>query len=229
MRFLYGVNIKEGCHHIRIERNRIEDICAGGVRICGGAIGCDPSEITSDCSVIGNHISHVGRRYAAGCGVLIMHAHDNEICDNEIHDLYYSGISAGWVWGYADSATWGNRICRNHIYNIGGENLSDMGGVYLLGKQRGTIVSENRIHDVTCAQYGAWGIYLAERPTAFLHKRGETISLDEWQSLYGHDRGSIVADPKLEGIAEEDFTLSPDSPVYALGFSPLPDAVVKGK
>lgn len=67
----------------------------------------------------------------AGCGILLMHASECEISDNEIHDLEYTGISIGWCWGYADSSTYGNIIKGNHIYDIGKGNLSDMGGIYL--------------------------------------------------------------------------------------------------
>lgn len=159
---IHGIVIEPSCRRIRIESNEIDDICAGGIKIEGGAAGEDETRMTSDCTVRGNHIHHCGRRYEAGCGVLVKHASYVEISDNEIHDLEYSGISVGWLWGYAPSSTYGNRICGNHIYNIGNGNLSDMGGIYTLGPQRGTVISENRIHDVRCMTYGAWGIYLDE-------------------------------------------------------------------
>ncbi|MBQ9086899.1 MAG: right-handed parallel beta-helix repeat-containing protein [Clostridia bacterium] len=161
---VHGIDIREGCRYIRIENNCIEDICAGGIKVFGGEPGSEPSKAVSDCQIRNNHISHCGKRYAAGCGILVCHASNNEISGNEIHDLEYSGISVGWVWGYGESPTYGNVIRGNHIYNVGKGNLSDMGGIYLLGKQPGTVVSENRIHDVTCFHdgYGAWGIYLDE-------------------------------------------------------------------
>lgn len=320
---IHAIVIEPSCRRIRIEGNEIDDICAGGIKIEGGAVGEDESRMTSDCIVRGNHIHHCGRRYEAGCGVLVMHASYIEICDNEIHDLEYSGISVGWVWGYAPSSTYGNRICGNHIYNIGNGNLSDMGGIYMLGPQKGTVISDNRIHDVRCMTYGAWGIYLDEgsgmitvernvvyrtqnepmhlhygqnnviknniffaegtccvlitkyehhnqiafennilitdgepiyyrrghslsscrnllwstkgeppkayRHIACRHVDGADYSFEDWREVFGQDKGSLVADPKIAGLADYDFTLAEDSPAIALGFVPLSDKVAKPK
>ncbi len=159
---IHGIAIESGCHHIRIENNLIEDIAAGGIKIYGGKFGSPEEYHTSDCSIVGNEIRNLGRIYEAGCGILIIHAHDNIIENNEIHHGGYTGISVGWVWGYAESETYGNVIRGNHIHHLGYGNLSDMGGIYILGRQHGTVISENRIHHVDCENYGAWGIYLDE-------------------------------------------------------------------
>lgn len=159
---IHAIEVGRGCRHIKVESNEIYDICAGGIKVEGGEAGCDGSLVTSDCIIRKNHIHDCGKRYEAGCGILLMHASNNEIAENEIHDLAYTGISIGWVWGYADSSTYGNIIRANHVYNIGNGSLSDMGGIYTLGRQNGTVISENRVHDVKCLEYGAWGIYLDE-------------------------------------------------------------------
>lgn len=167
---IHAVDIRMGCRNVRIEDNHIYDICAGGVRIRGGEFGRD-EPATTNCIVRRNHIHACGKRYMAGCGVLLMHASDCEISDNEIHDLEYTGVSVGWSWGYGDSTTFGNIITGNHIYDIGKGNLSDMGGIYLLGKQRGTIVAENRVHGVRCNSYGGYGIYLDEGSSYIIVER----------------------------------------------------------
>ena len=83
---VHAVEIRPGCRNIRVESNTLDDLCAGGVKIWGGEAGCAPEQVTSDCIVRGNTISRCGRRYAAGCGVLVCHASNIEISDNEIHD-----------------------------------------------------------------------------------------------------------------------------------------------
>ena len=182
---IHGIEIKKNCNHIRIEENHICDICAGGIKIEGGSATEDPSLASYDCIIRKNHIHAVGRRYLAGCGVLIMHARDCEISENEIHDTEYSGISVGWVWGYAESATYGTVIRGNHIYDIGKGNLSDMGGIYLLGKQSGTVVAENRIHGIHRRNYGAWGIYLDEG-SSFVTVERNVVYDTETESFHLH-------------------------------------------
>lgn len=159
---LHGIEIKNGCHDIRIEKNQITDLGAGGVKIYGGAYGAPEEKMTTHIIVCGNEIASCGRRYAAGCGILACHAAWLELSENHIHHTDYTGISVGWVWGYDESNTYCNTIRRNHIHHIGMGRLSDMGGIYLLGRQPGTVVSENRIHDVISANYGGWGIYTDE-------------------------------------------------------------------
>lgn len=158
---LYGVRI-ESCDGVRVENTAVEQCGGGGVIINGANIKGDDRLATRSVVVRGCRLAHLGRRYYAGCGVLLMNAMGCEIAENEIFDLRYSGISGGWVWGYSESRTRDCRITDNHIYDCGQKLLSDMGGVYLLGAQPGTIVARNVIHDVTCRGYGAWCLYTDE-------------------------------------------------------------------
>lgn len=186
---VHAVSINEGCSDIEITNCKISDVGAGGIRIVGGVAGCEENEETHHISVQRCNITNCGRRYAAGCGILAMHIHNCEFSDNEISYLDYSGISVGWVWGYVDSNTYDNKILRNHIHHIGMGNLSDMGGIYLLGKQRGTIVAENIIHDCLGSHYGGWGIYTDEGSSFIRVEKNivYNISSDCYHQHFGSD------------------------------------------
>ena len=159
---LHAIRLCNGCKNIRITGNDIFDMGAGGI-VCGGADAqSEHSEHNGGNVISSNRIHSLGKRYYAGCGILLMHSYGNTVSHNEISDLYYTGISVGWVWGYDESISNNNIIEYNHIYNIGNGVLSDMGGIYLLGKQQGTIVRNNMIHDVTSKHYGGWCIYTDE-------------------------------------------------------------------
>lgn len=158
---VHGIVIGEGSRGIRISRCRIHDGGAGGVKIIGSADEQSPEatdhNTVEDCSIL-----WCGRRYYAACGILMMHTGNNVIAHNEIGHLGYTGVSCGWIWGYRDSPTHDNLIMKNHIHHCGEGLLSDMGGVYLLGPQRGTVVSGNVVHDILSAEYGGWGLYTDE-------------------------------------------------------------------
>lgn len=164
----HGISIKEGCSYVGVEHCSLRNGGAGGIKICGGNGSVHEATYTHSISVSDCKISCLGRRYYAGCGVLLMHAFNCDIIHNEISDLYYSGISVGWVWGYSHSVCRDNRIIGNHIFDLGKGFLSDMGGVYLLGPQPGTVVANNHIHDIKCKNYGGWALYTDEGSSGIL-------------------------------------------------------------
>ena len=172
---LYAVEILDGCERVRIERSLFENIGGGGVRIFRSEGSGDAARISS-CSITGNTIRHIGRRYAAACGVLICHASYNEVADNEISYTDYSGISVGFVWGYTPTHCYGNLIRRNHVHHIGVGLLSDMAGIYLLGMQSGTVVEDNYVHDVVSGHYGGHGIYTDEGSSYITVERNRVVN-----------------------------------------------------
>ena len=311
---VHAIEIGKGCGQIHICNNRIDDICAGAVKVDGASATEDEALAAHDCRINGNRIFDCGMRYESSCGITVINGNNIEIAENEIHDVKYSGISVGFEWGFVPSASFGNRIANNHIYNIGGP-LSDLGGIYLLGPQKGTFVVGNRIHDVRRSVYMGVGIYLDEGSSCvtlehnviynvqdeciflnfgamnvvrnnilfatgtgcFRKSRQEFYDsvlmegnilitdgvpvygnkgapmlipssrnlvwdisgkspkmcanrdwdLEQWQQQTHQDTGSVAVDPEIPGLKEFDFTLSENSPAFAMGFQPLPEKTAK--
>jgi hypothetical protein len=158
----YAIELREGCRGTRLVNNEVSWIGAGGIKINGAA---DPEPLrTGETTITDNRVHHLGRHFHSGVGVLMMNTFGNTLAHNEISDLYYTGVSVGWVWGYAPSVSRENRIEFNAIHHVGQRVLSDLGAVYTLGLSPGTVVRNNVIHDIEGHDKG-WGLYTDEGST----------------------------------------------------------------
>jgi parallel beta-helix repeat protein len=158
----YATALGEGSRANRILRNEMTDLGAGGVKIGDPKIPSRPEIRTSDNEIADNHIHNIGTVYPAAVGVWIGQSSNNIVAHNEINDTFYTAISAGWTWGYGPTAAKGNLIEFNSMHQIGRGMLSDMGCIYTLGVQPGTVERNNVCHDVSRYKYGGWGIYTDE-------------------------------------------------------------------
>jgi parallel beta-helix repeat protein len=158
----YALQIWKGSHGNEVMGNEMTDLGAGGVKVGGSFLPETEELATSGTLVSENYIHNIGIVYPAAVGVWIGQSSGNTIAHNEISDTYYTAISLGWTWGYGPTAAHDNRIEFNNLYNIGRGLLSDMGCIYSLGIQPGSVERNNLCHDVTRFAYGGWGIYTDE-------------------------------------------------------------------
>jgi hypothetical protein len=184
----YGVELSRGCHDDSIVGCEFYDLGAGGIKVGEREIRGDEAEQTHDNVISDCDIHDGGLIFHSAIGIWIGQSYDNRIEYNEIHDLYYTGISVGWTWGYGPSLARGNAIEHNAIHNIGirsdgdGPILSDMGGIYTLGVRPDTIIRYNVFHDIAGFRYGGWGIYFDE---------GSTQAVAEYNIVYNTTHGGF--------------------------------------
>lgn len=165
--------------------SQLTDLGGGGVAIgsgqrkpragsdwTGGATGRNE---THHVTISGNTITGLGRVQLAGVGIWSGQAHHIAILRNRIADLFYSGISMGWVWNDGPSLSHDNLIKENDISDFGQGVLSDMGGIYTLGQQPGTLIAGNRISGGHARYYGGHGLY-ADQGSGGIRFEGNVIS-----------------------------------------------------
>ncbi|MBQ7543242.1 MAG: right-handed parallel beta-helix repeat-containing protein [Clostridia bacterium] len=191
-----GDNVQDA----KVTRSHFCGIGGNAVYISGQAV--DNERTSERISVTDCLIERYGRSWANAIGVFSTHARTLTIAHNEIRDGYYTAISVGWNWGYSENIPRDNRICDNLIYDIGQGWLSDMGGIYTLGVQPGTVISGNVIHDVAAdpgvGGYGGWGIYLDEGSSFILVEKNLVYACASqgFHQHYGREnvvRNNIIA------------------------------------
>ncbi len=181
----YALELGAGCVGNTVTGCDFRDLGAGGIKIGEGRVG-GPAETARENEISDCRLVDGGKTFHSAVGIWIGQSPGNRILHNEVADFYYTGLSAGWTWGYGAALASNNLIAWNEVHHIGiksdgdGPILSDMGGIYTLGRQPGTIIASNRWHDIAGRRYGGWGIYFDEGSSGI-----EAFNNVVWRTTHG--------------------------------------------
>jgi hypothetical protein len=151
----------------KIEHSTFGDLGGNGVMI--GSPHGDDVPAAEDNLVENCLIERCGQTFFGAVGVWVGMSVETTVRNNEIRDLPYTGISVGWCWDDRPTICRGHNIRANNIHHVM-QLLSDGGGIYTLGRQPGTVLAGNVIHDIpiNAGRAESNGFFLDEGTTELL-------------------------------------------------------------
>ncbi len=149
----HGLALGQGSNYIKIDGNIFTDM--GGNAIMIGyrpefvpEAEWSPLTLTPQHNeVTNNMIYSTANEMWDAVGIFAAFSSFTNISSNLIHDLPYSGISAGLNWSSSPSSMNNTTIQNNLIYHTNSK-LRDGGGIYVLGNQSDSFMFNNALTDI---------------------------------------------------------------------------------
>ncbi|KRF43829.1 discoidin domain-containing protein [Paenibacillus sp. Soil787] len=155
-----GLLFENASQNNTVVGNSFYDISAGGIHIgdVNDYANTNASQQTLNNTVANNYITTTGVQYLQTTGIFSGYTKNLQLLHNEVDNMPYSGISAGWGWGLEPSTPYSsdNAINYNKVSNVM-MYLHDGGSIYTLSRQPNSSIAYNYITG-DYAPYGA--IYL---------------------------------------------------------------------
>lgn len=144
------------------------------------------SDLCSGITIADNEVCNAANEDWGCAGIAAGYVSNLNIEHNEVHHVNYSGICVGWGWTPRESGMRNNRIVANYVHDFA-RQLYDVGGIYTMSSQPGSVIARNRIEDLCPAPYAtndrAFYIYFDEATD------GYTVT-DNWcpKELFGYNQ-----------------------------------------
>ena len=110
----------------------------------------DPADARELCSyqtISNNFFTEVANEDWGCLAICAGYVRDINIEHNEISEVPYSGISLGWGWTQTVNCMRNNRVHANLIHHYA-KHMYDVAGIYTLGSQPKSYVTENCVHSI---------------------------------------------------------------------------------
>lgn len=221
-----AVGLGAGCQENQISYCTFEDIGGSGVLIgWRGQAELDnasPANLSADWkdpleTPRANQISdcifrRCGQDAQGAVAIFTAFSNSTKISHNQISDLPYTGISVGFRWDDSSTSQAHCIVENNHIFDVV-KKLADGGGIYTLGRQPGTTIRGNYIHDVKRSKFAHGGapnngIFIDQGSTEFefesnvIHSTsGEPIRFNLAKSVDHKWRNNFLGDQAAQNAA----------------------------
>jgi glycosyl hydrolase family 141 len=152
-----GLDLLRGTRQDTVSRNVFRDIGGTGIQI---GVYSDPGfethlpydpadrrEVCQDEWVSNNLVTDCANDDWGCVGISAGYVHDVHILHNEVSEVAYSGICVGWGWTRTISCLRNNHIEGNYVHHYA-RHMYDVGGIYTLSAQPGTMIIGNRVDSI---------------------------------------------------------------------------------
>ncbi len=157
-----GLDYIEGTKGGTVERSTFRDIAGNGIVVGSFSpaahethIPYDPADRREVCehqTIKNCLITEVGNEDWGCVGVCAGYVAYINISHNEISEVPYSGISLGWGWTRSVNCMRNNIVHANLIHHYA-KHMYDTAGIYTLGAQPKSYVTENVVHSIYVPGY----------------------------------------------------------------------------
>ena len=131
----------------------------------------DRREVCTQQQINNCYFTEIGNEDWGCLAIAAGYVGDVNIEHNEISEVPYSGISLGWGWTQTVNCMRNNRVHANLIHHYA-KHMYDVAGIYTLGSQPKSYVTENCVHSI--------------------HKPGYVHDPNHWFYLYTDEGSSFI-------------------------------------
>ena len=156
----HGIWTEQGAVHTAIRETLVADTGAGGIRVGRGKPLENTGDGTAFTTITDSTVVFGGQVFPGSGGIMIQKSNNNVVQNCEVAYHHAHGISVGWTWDYRPSEAQHNIVRDCHVHHLGNGVLSDLAGIYLLGRSPGTGAHRNVIHDIYPYYRFGHGVYL---------------------------------------------------------------------
>ena len=107
----------------------------------------DRREVCTQQQINNCYFTEIGNEVWGCLAIAAGYVGDVNIEHNEISEVPYSGISLGWGWTQTVNCMHNNRVHANLIHHYA-KHMYDVAGIYTLGSQPKSYVTENCVHSI---------------------------------------------------------------------------------
>ena len=167
----------------------------------------DRREVCTQQQINNCYFTEIGNEDWGCLAIAAGYVGDVNIEHNEINEVPYSGISLGWGWTQTVNCMRNNRVHANLIHHYA-KHMYDVAGIYTLGSQPKSYVTENCVHSIYKPGYvhdpNHWFYLYTDEGSSFITVRDNWTEGEKYlQNANGPGNVWENNGPKVDSVIRE--------------------------